>query len=63
MRTVQPVFCKLNDSGVHVTFEVFDLKVIAVMLLCEFAVRKATLHIMPPFTPTEEMLDIHADKG
>ena len=63
MRTVQPVFCKLSNSDVNLTFEVMDLKVLVVLLYSEFAFRKATLHIMPPFEPNDTMLDMHADKG
>ena len=40
-----------------------DLKVIAIFVCSYFAFRKCTLHIMPPFTPNEEMLEKHADKG
>ena len=45
------------------TFEVMDLKVIAVFLCSQLSIRRCTLHIMPPFTPNDAMLDMHADKG
>ena len=65
MRAVQPTFIKLDQSkgDVRLSFEVMDLKVIAVFVCSYIAFRKCTLHIMPPFSPNEEMLERHADKG
>ena len=63
MRTVQPVFIKIDNSDVNLSFESMDLKVLVVLLYSEFAFRRCTLHMMPPFTPNETMLNMHADKG
>ena len=46
-----------------ITFESVDLKVMAVFLCSQLSVRKCTLNIMPPFTPNDAMLNMHADKG
>ena len=63
MRTVQPVFCKLSNSAVHLRTDTFDIPVLVVLLVCEIGLRRSTLHIMPPFTPNDKMLEIHSDKG
>jgi len=63
MRTVQPCFVKLNDSTVSLCTEGHDLIIIAIHLFCNLSFRKSTISIMPPFTPTDAMLEMHADKG
>merc|ERR1712083_533675 len=63
MRSVQPVFIKLSDSYVHLTTEGGDLVPLAILMMCDLGFRSAKVHIMPPFTPNDKMLEIHADKG
>ena len=40
-----------------------DLPALIMMMTSDLSFRKATLYIMPPFTPTDSMLLMHADKG
>ena len=63
MRTVQPCFVKVSDSTVSLTTDGVDLIIIAIHMFCNLGFRKATVSIMPPFTPTDTMLEMHADKG
>ena len=64
MRTVQPCFVKVEHSGgLSPMFDIMDLKFQAILWLSNIGYYKSTLHIMPPFTPNDHMLEIHADKG
>ena len=47
----------------RITYSILDMPVLFIMLMSELACRTATLHIMPPFTPNDAMLNIHKDKG
>lgn len=63
MRTVQPTFVKLSDSSVKLTTEGADLLVIAILFFTDLGFRRSTVYVMPPFTPNDEMLNLHYDKG
>ena len=63
MLTVLPTFCSVTGGRVRLTYSILDANVLIIMLLSEITIRKVTINIMPPFTPTETMLDMHADKG
>ena len=63
MRTVQPCFVKVSDSTVSLCTESADLLVIAIHMFCNLGFRMSKVYIMPPFTPTDTMLQMHADKG
>ena len=47
----------------RITYSILDMPVLFIMLMSELACRTATLHIMPPFTPNDAMLNLHKDKG
>ena len=63
MRTVQPTFCKVTGGRVRLVYSILEIPVLFIMLLSEMTFRKATIYIMPPFEPNDEMLTLHADKG
>ena len=63
MRTIQPTYVKVSGGAVDIQYSMLDLPVVIIMLMSELCCRTARLHIMPIFTPTDFMLDQHADKG
>ena len=63
MMTVVPTYCTFSGGSVHLTHSVLDNSVTIIMLLSEITIRKVTINIMPPFTPNDLMLKMHADKG
>lgn len=63
MRTVTPCFFKFSQSHLPPTYEIIELVPFLVLLLTSLALRRASLTIMPEFTPTPYMLEKHADKG
>ena len=63
MLTVVPAYCSVTGGRVRLTYCILDPFVLIVLLLSEITVRKVTINIMPAFTPTDQMLEMHADKG
>ena len=63
MRTVQPCYITLNHGEVKPVFCSIDLRWLIVMMCASFQFNTSTVTIMPEFTPTEKMLELHADKG
>ena len=62
MRTVTPCIFSISSGAVSPTYESMDFYPLAIMLMSSFSWQWATLHILPPFTPTPWMLERHADK-
>ena len=63
LRTVIPVFARVNSNSFAPTFEVVEFWPLLIMYLSSLCCFNLELTIMPEFTPTEWMLEQHAGKG
>ena len=63
MRTVTPCFTKISDRMIHPTWETILFWAQYILVASSLCFYNCTLHIMPEFTPTKKMLEMHADKG
>ena len=63
MRTVVPVYIKLGQRYLMSTYDVVAFWPYLVLYFSSFAFQCVTVTIMPEFTPTQWMLDNHAEKG
>ena len=62
MKTIQPCFIKVSDRMVSPVYD-FDFMVFFIIMASSLCMYTCTVHIMPEFTPTNKMLEMHADKG
>ena len=63
MRSVQPCYVKVSENMVHHTYECLPFALFYVLQASTFCFYTTTLYILPEFTPTQKMLELHADKG
>merc|ERR1712110_118553 len=63
MKTVQPCFVKFSDRMIAPCFDSMEFWVNFIMIASSLCMYNCTLYIMPEFTPTNKMLQMHEDKG
>ena len=63
MKTVIPCYCKFSYGSINPAYDVLQFWNLVIFMISSLGFYKATLVIMPPFEPTQEMLIKHADKG
>ena len=63
MRTVVPCYIKIEGGMVTPSYETVELGPIIILMLSQISYTRSTLYILPEFTPTPDMLEMHADKG
>jgi len=62
MRTITPCFFEMSETMISPAYDIIMLIQQQILLLSALSLRKATLNIMPEFTPTPFMLEKFADK-
>ena len=63
MRTVQPCYLKVSDRMVSPDYAQMDFGVLYTFIAASLCMYTCTFYVMPEFTPTKKMLEMHADKG
>ena len=63
MRTVQPCYIKISERMVQPTWEVTHFAANITLIISSLCMYNCTIYIMPEFTPTKKMLNMHRDKG
>ena len=63
MRTVQPCFLEISDRMVWPGWDVVGFYELFILYASSLCMYTCTSYIMPEFTPTQKMLEMHADKG
>ena len=63
MKTVQPCFIKIAERMVQPTWEVTHFAANLTLVISSLCLNHVTVYIMPEFTPTQKMLDMHKSKG
>ena len=63
MKTVRPCYVKISDRMFWPGLDVMSFWQLIVLVTSSMCMYTCTLYIMPEFTPSEKMLEMHADKG